>query len=278
MKQTLYLVVLFTFTFLQGQNKKTSPKNGKIIFSVEQNVYNNQKLDSSIQVKKPVIINMFKEMYNEISLSQGLTPDTIALNKSIETKILPSLDLILDPRKTIRPAQKHIYKLEDSIIKYQIKTSPLDKNNQVTVINRTTGKQKNYTLQDSILVLDEFTISVPVKDSNKNLKIKEYREITKNIKGFNCFKIIVTRTEPFFKPFNSIEDYVSNEFKEKYIDYLEPTSQQILYVTEEIQFKYHPFINLSEVLYKYYPLEIISTNGFIDGVEKKCTVEEIQVN
>ncbi|MCK0155954.1 hypothetical protein MWU65_02105 [Cellulophaga sp. F20128] len=122
-------------------------------------------------------------MFKEITLAQGVAHDTVALNKHIENRILPALDIMLDPRKIVRSPQKHSYTFEDSIINHQIKRHPLDENREVTVINRSTGKQRNYTLQDSILVLDEFTFSVPIKDSNEDLKIYEYREIRKNIMG-----------------------------------------------------------------------------------------------
>ncbi|MCK0155953.1 hypothetical protein MWU65_02100 [Cellulophaga sp. F20128] len=70
---------------------------------------------------------------------------------------------------------------------------------------------------------------------------------------------------------------MSSEFKEKYKEFLGPTSTQVLYVTEEIKCKYHPFTNLSEILDHYYPLEITANDGFINGVEKKCTVEELSL-
>jgi len=84
MKQLFYLFFFVAIPFLYGQDKGTVPKYGKMIFSVEKNVFSNQKLDSSIQLKKPVVVNMFKDMFKEITLAQGVAHDTVALNKHIE--------------------------------------------------------------------------------------------------------------------------------------------------------------------------------------------------
>ncbi|MCK0155955.1 hypothetical protein MWU65_02110 [Cellulophaga sp. F20128] len=51
MKQLFYLFFFVAIPFLYGQDKGTVPKYGKMIFSVEKNVFSNQKLDSSIQLK-----------------------------------------------------------------------------------------------------------------------------------------------------------------------------------------------------------------------------------
>ncbi|AXT18471.1 hypothetical protein D7030_07540 [Flavobacteriaceae bacterium AU392] len=59
--------------------------------------------------------------------------------------------------------------------------------------------------------------------------ITEFRNIKKNISGYNCFKVILeSETNPY--------------------DLLE------LYVTEDINLNYNPVINCKEILTKYYPL------------------------
>lgn len=72
------------------------------------------------------------------------------------------------------------------------------------------------------------------KYSDKPVIITEFREDTKIINGYLCFKVIVSPKE-----------------KDKDLQGAE------LWVTDRIKCRYHPLINHKQVLRKYYPLEIV---------------------
>ncbi|WP_041557578.1 hypothetical protein [Cellulophaga algicola] len=278
MKINFLLVSLYFLTwFASGQNQSITPKKGKMIFTEQLVVVNEQKLDSSLQLKKPVILNLFRDMTFDLHRQKGLEIDSSAINLSLETNFIPYIDLVLDPRNNFREPINHIYVFEDSIIKYQEQNSILETLNEIEVINRSNGKLSHYTLEDSVMTLNSYKFSMPIKQSNKNIRIYEYRDIRKNILGFDCFKIIIIKNENFLKDLEMLEVEISSEIKAKYINFLEPTSEQILYVTEQISCKYHPTINLSEVLDNYYPLEISSTDGVLEGTEKRVILKEISI-
>jgi hypothetical protein len=50
-----------------------------------------------------------------------------------------------------------------------------------------------------------------------------------------------------------------------------------LWVTTQINCKYHPIINEKEVLLKYYPLEIIESSEMMEGYITSYTLESLTV-
>jgi hypothetical protein len=276
--KTIYLIFpLYFFAFyLNAQNRIIIPKQGKMVFKEEIIVVNSQKLDSSLFVKKPMILAMMRDFFIGQSNKENLKANITKFDSTIEASIKPALDFMLDPRKTIKPAILYTYVFEDTIIKVQILNSPLEKNREITVINAKNGQLSFFDLKDTVWVKNDYKFGLLKQDSNKNLMIKEYRNIRKNILGYDCFKIVVTKNG---SPFNGqgMFDNVPPEFKEKYKQILEPLTEQVFYVTERINCKYNPSTNLSEVLNKYYPLEIITKEGLVEGVEKRYTLKEISI-
>jgi hypothetical protein len=275
----IFLILQFNFfaSLIYAQNIAIDPKKGKMVFTEQIVVVNEHKLDSSLQLKKPVIIDLFRDMTFDLHRQKGLEIDSSAINHNLETNFMPYIDLAIDPRKTFNQLRKHIYVFEDSIIKYQEQNSILEPSNEIEVINRSNGKLTNYTLEDSIMTLNTFKFSIPIKQSNKNIQIHEYRNIRKNILGYDCFKVVITRSEDYFKKLEFMELDISPDLKTKYKDILEPISEEILYVTEQIKCKFHPTTNLSEVLDNYYPLEISSKDGVLEGTEKRVVLKEISL-
>ena len=275
----IFLILQFNLfaSIVHAQNIAITPKKGKMVFTEQIVVVNEHKLDSSLQLKKSVFINMFRDLTFNLYQKNGIVIDSAAINHNLETNFIPYIDLAIDPRKTFSQLRKHIYVFEDSIIKYQEQNSILEPSNEIEVINRSNGKLTHYTLEDSIMTLNTFKFSISIKQSNKNIQIHEYRNIRKNILGYDCFKVIITRSEDYFKKLEFMELDISPDLKTKYKDILEPISEEILYVTEQIKCKYHPTTNLSEVLDKYYPLEISSKDGVIDGTEKRIILKKIRV-
>lgn len=277
MKQNLTLFFLFLYASATAQSHFFVPKKGKVIFKEETVVVNHQKLDSSLVSKKPLLLSMMRDFTFEMAKTTGEKIEAVKIDSAIEVSIKPALDFMLDPRKRITPAKLYSYVFEDSIIKEQILNSPLDKNKEITVINRSDGKLSFYTLEDSVLVKNNVVAGITIKESNKNLNITEYRDVRKNILSYDCFKIVVTKNGSPLTNLTLFDTDVSPEFKEKHKEVLEPISEIVFFVTEKIRCKYHPLTNLSEVLDKYYPLEIITKDGLIQGFEKRGILQEISV-
>jgi hypothetical protein len=89
---------------------------------------------------------------------------------------------------------------------------------------------------------------------NEIIEIKEIRDQRKIINDYECFKVIYS-----FR--------VGDKNKDNYFinNILMPTSRE-MWVTERIKYNYHPIISESQILEKYYPLEIIEKNDRIKGL------------
>jgi len=277
MKQIFSLFFLLLYASATAQAQYIVPKKGKLVFKEETVVVNHQKLDSSLVAKKPLLLDLMRDFTFEMAKTTGEKIDTVKIDSAINSGLKPALDFMLDPRKRITPAKLYHYVFEDSIIKEKVLNSPLDKNNEITVINRRDGKLSYYTFKDSVLTKEEVKFGMTIKESTKNLNIKEFREIRKNILGYDCFKIVVTKNGSPLTNFSLFDEELSPKFKEKHKEVLEPISEIVFFVTEKIRCKYHPLTNLSEVLDKYYPLELITKDGLIQGFEKRGILQEISV-
>lgn len=273
--KNLYLISIFLFGFSSAQSQIFSPKTGKIIFEEALVITNTQKIDSALIYKKPILSNMFRDIMFEAIPVIGI--DSAAINNHVKNTIVPGLDYILDPRKSFTTPIVQIYTFKDSVIEYQIKESLLDKNNEIEVINRATGKSSYFRLKDSVMVPDNLTLRAPIEDIDKNIKITEYRNDKKTILGYNCFKVILTKNTSMLSTFMMLNIDLSQNLKEEYSAYLEPISTQIMYVTEQINCKYHPKVKSSRILDNYYPLEIVTYDGFRDGVETRFTLKKINI-
>ncbi|GAB1858738.1 hypothetical protein MHTCC0001_35780 [Flavobacteriaceae bacterium MHTCC 0001] len=276
MKYIILAIFGLSFYNAGGQQKSFVPKTGELFFKQEQVIVNNQKLDSTLKYKKPMLFSMLKDFAVLQYRESKLPIDTTAIYKNFETNMQPVLDSILDPRNSSLTPTKHIYEFQDTIIKTQYIKFPKDKN-EVTVIDRKTGDISFFVIKDSILEPDLVRLGIRTKESNKNIIIKEYKHIRKTIGGYDCFKIVVTKTENLLKAYNFYNIKVPEEFKDKYQKLLESIVEKTFYVTRQIECKYHPATSLSEVLDKYYPLEVIEKDSFLDGVEKRYTLEKITV-
>ncbi len=172
----------------------------------------------------------------------------------------------------------HIY--QDSLIKYQTQYSfELDKS-KITVINRRDGKESYYILKDSMMIPDpSIAMIVPPKENLDNITIKEYRDVKKNIFGYECFKVVITEKKNYMDaidPFKMFSN--SEEISQNHQETLRYRTIKEIYVTEQIKCLYHPIIKSSNILKKYYPLEIIEKESSIEGSAIRYTLKKIELN
>lgn len=133
----------------------------------------------------------------------------------------------------------HIFK-SDVIVSYKTFENKVYGN--YNFIDTKTGLMKMVSKKDSSTV---FLKNQPFYDKYSKgiiIDISEDHNDTKNIKGYNCFKVNVTITIKIYE-----NDSSSPTISKKYQ----------LYVTDKIKCIYHPVPLPKEILMKYYPLEII---------------------
>jgi len=90
----------------------------------------------------------------------------------------------------------------------------------------------------------------------KNIDIQEYRKDKKVINNFDCFKVVLQINE-----------------EESPIPGFKGETVYEMYVTEDIDLKYHPIIKYKSVVDHYLPLEIRVLTDGIEGVETKYSFD-----
>lgn len=156
--------------------------------------------------------------------------------------------------------KKH-HKFQDSII-ISYSNSSGNISGDYSVINRKKGTYYKLSKKDSLIA---YRKNSPYNyKTEENIKVQEFRDIVKNISGFECFKIIITVPEN--------TDDSDEEFKNLFKD---AETIYELYVTGKIKCKYHPYFQYKSILEKYYPLEIIERPNFIEGSEIRYNLVDL---
>lgn len=238
MKNFKLIIFLLVLTKVSSQNKAMVPKSGTIVFAKEEIV-----LDKDLYIKSfsEFIPKMKEPMFKEICLERitaGIPIDTLQLKSEIEEMIstmIFTIPFMMEDKEKKEVKFNHEFR-GDTIFKYN-------------TINGGFYNEKKIS-QASGTVLNEYGGYVEL-DSEKIISLTEYRNESKFINGFRCFKIIYTYNE------SSANDY------DLFSSFLINTRE--LWVTEEIKCNYHPVINKSKILEKYYPLEIIEYSDEIKG-------------
>lgn len=235
--KNIFLLYCLMFSLLMfSQNKIIIPKSGTIVFIKEEKFLDkNNYLKSYKELMPKIKKSMTKELFLE-RLTDGKSTDTVKLKIEVD-KMAENLEMMLpyvieEDKKEIRYFNEFN---RDTITKYN------DEFNNVKIIN-----------QVSDIVVNEFNEHIE-NIENEIIKLTEFVNETKIINGYNCFKVIYNYNEPPVSDFDFIPSVVTNTRE--------------LWVTKEIKCNYHPVINESEILKKYYPLEIKEYSKEIMGFE-----------
>ncbi len=100
--------------------------------------------------------------------------------------------------------------------------------------------------------------------NNSILRISENKKLRKQIKGFDCFRVIYE-----YKEKSNDEDYMIFAGNIIY--------KREMWVTDKIKSLFHPIIFEKSILEKYYPLDILETQSDIKGYEKKYVLEKFDL-
>lgn len=246
MKKTVLLFLIIS-TFAFSQNKAIVPKLGIIAFIKEEKIYDK---DLYIKSFKKLMPKMKKTMMDEIyieRLTDGIKTDTILLKSEVE-KMDQNFELMLlfilnEPKKEII-----IYNEFNIDIITQYYTINREEFGNRIVFNTTTSELKDDNEEHVEIEEDEI------------IALTEYKDETKIINGFNCFKVTYS--------------YI---IKSKELDFFPDSNTREIWVTEEIKTPFHPVIKEKELLEKYYPLEIIEYSDEIKGYKIIYHLDKIDI-
>ncbi len=266
------LVLSSGYTFW-AQKVPLNPQEGEMVFVQQRVVVDEIKLDSSLKKSVPLLMEMMQGL-----VARASKKDTLAIDTGIASQLASMLRMSLDPRGTVTSPTIYRFRFKDSVIAATVKHHPLDDNEDVTIINRSDGTYAAYVKKDSVLIQNNLRIIIPRKDSDKEIHIEEYKQVRKKIMGFDCFKILVTTKRDVLQDFKMLSAFGSFEPKQSYLNDDSFLLTREMYVTEEIQCKYHPATNLAQVLENYFPLQIIERENLIMGVETRTLITEIDID
>ncbi len=232
-----------------SQNKTIVPKSGTIVFVREDVV-----LDKDLYLKsyKGLMPKMKEAIAKEVlyeRLIDGKKTDTIQL-KEVAEKFAKNFELML----------QFIVEEEKEVIKFHHEFN----GDTITKYNTIKGEYNNEKKinQVSGIITNEFNEFVEIEE-DEIIKLTEFKNKTKIINGFKCYKVLCN-----YKESQKIDfDFSSNL----------TTNIRELWVTEEINCKYHPVINEKEILDKYYPLEILEYSEEIKGFETNYKLDLITI-
>jgi hypothetical protein len=250
MKTKLVILLFIVSTSVFSQNKTIVPVSGAIVFVKEERI-----LDKDLYLKswKEFMPKMQKAIEEQIyleRLTDGKVTDTTQLklaSLTMSENFEMMLPILLEEEKQDFKFY-HEFK-NDSIIKYVTLDGQLI--NSRILIDKVSGT-----------VTNEFDEQVIV-EKNEILKLTVFKDQIKSINGYNCFKVI----------------YTSNESSQSDLNFMSSilTTTRELWVTDKIKCNYHPVIDESEILEKYYPLEIIEYSDSLKGFETLYKLEKLEI-
>ncbi len=255
MRSKLLLVIALYFLFSNlslAQRKAFAPVKGEIVFSSTAIIPDTPYFVASLKEKNRRLVDY---LVKKLNISSDDKVDTANLLTLMSGSINP---------KSFSENFDYHFLYRDSLIE-SYKTLNSKRSNSFSVINT---KQFSYT---DIMVFDDDTSGTdPVNFQYLKLKdksIEEFRSEKKIIKGYECFKVIVTYRIDFNE---------ENDFLEKIIDNEQCIA--VCWVTDKIKSLFHPVSKEKEILEKYYPLEITYDNPLHKGLSTVYRLKSITLS
>lgn len=252
-KSNYILFIIIICSSLQLVSQTNSPTNGKIVFVKKTKIYDTVAFEASKEKFKIDFINALRtQIIKEKQLSNEKI-DSSKVESSLKFFKLGMNNLFFKQLYNTKNYEMH-HKFQDSLIISYKKIEGKIIGDYI-VINKNKNTFNSLAKIDSTTTFNKNTI---YKQNNTLLDIKEFRNETKNINGYECFKITF-----------STEEVLDNVFKLK--------QKNTFYVTEHIKSNYHPVTRFKLVLDKYYPLEIYEEDEGINGVRTEYKIKEINI-
>ncbi|RZL50877.1 MAG: hypothetical protein EOP00_02050 [Pedobacter sp.] len=232
-----FILLLFNTNITFAQTKPFEPIMGSIFLVKENRIIDSVVFKETFNIFiKEFIKGMKDKMIEEYRLANQ-PMDTLQLNEIAA----PIKELLFE---TISEPGKKLFAIEykaDKIFYTQLD----DENN---------SKELYYYDKLKNIVVNSYNQNqlVDYFRQEQVISIKEHREQTKIIQGYKCFKVIYQYKE-------------NTENEEIFMPPVIYTRE--LWVTEQLKSPFHFAVKANEILFKYYPLEIIEHMDKISGLE-----------
>lgn len=222
------ILILIICNSLFSQNKTIVPKNGTIVFMKKEIITDTLLYKKTFEkVFDKVSLEMRKEVLKERGNENISIPDSI--NKQLKQIFEMTNSFVFQEIFSNKPKDvikfHHIY--NDTEIEEFISTN--DQYVEKKKITNSTDFQN-----DDLLAITG---------------IEEYKNETKIIHDYNCYKVVMY--------------YFDLEMPPGFISLLNIME---LWVTEDIKSNFHPFIKSNEILEKYFPLQVKHTVKDVEGM------------
>lgn len=240
------LIFLLFSTIIFSQTKAIVPKQGTIVFKKSEIITDFEKYRKSFGViaSKMVDFQIEKELMDNLMKPSADSTQINELKQAIKFIIEEDLNQKIENKDL----KYHQTFKEQLVINYITFDGDTYKNYNIIDTDKNTLKT---VAEDSITLISE---NIPyLYNQSEIIEIKEFKDHTKMINGFQCFKVIM-----LFKP-NYCEEGEFENFMNQY------KHKRELWVTDKIKCSYHPVENHKEIITKYYPLEIIESNEAFEG-------------
>ena len=239
MKLVHGILTLVFPVLLFSQNKIIIPKGGMIVFQSKEIITDKGLYVNSMkEFKKEMLSGIEEEVVLE-RLTSGIKTDSVQL-KEIVGLMEENLSSFFEIKNNVQ--YRHEFK--------------------GNIINNSHSFEGEVYEENTIDI--RAGMNMEYYSYNEIFDLREFKNETKKINGYDCFKVTYSYKEESGLDFN---DFLSG-----YINHRE------LWVTEKIKCVYHPVINDRQILEKYYPLDISERSDAIKGCEIKYSLVSIEIN
>ena len=240
----LFLLTMFSKT-LHSQSQVLHPKTGSAIYIKSSRITDEIAFNRTSEL----FVNHFLD-----TLKKQFIADKYNINGDVDTsKVANTIEQLKEilPQELFRTdiSEKNIDDFEND----KVRSYRIDQQDKKELFRYNISDGRVYNSFNSEEIIDYFT-------AEKVFFLKELPAERKNIKGYDCYKVIY-------------------RFHEQYSDSEIPTpdvkNERVLWVTDKIISPFHSIVRPKQILSKYYPLEIIDKIIDVNGFETSYVIESI---
>ncbi len=231
----LFIVVLIQSCVALKSDKSQEIRSGKINYQLRDVISEKDALEANIAVR--------------IGLEEYITKDMDSLERA---EVLNS-----ESHNSMKALPKNdTINFEFRIMDDYYSESLFNNRGEPISKIKYTDRDSLYQCIKSIMDIDESCTrkSEVIYEDESGFKFQFKRENTKEICGYNCFKVIAVKHN---------DNFANENF--------------VMFVTEEIKLNYHPFIKLRSFNNKFFVMELTRYFGDQSGVSKQFKVTNVDL-
>lgn len=251
------LLLFFVYSVSYSQDKAMVPKKGTIVFREDEMITDTVAYKKSTGLVSQKMFEFERTSIRKEREQKGLEADSSAVNKILlELKNSIKENFYIELHENIFGVYRFYTTFNNDEIYYHCTL-----NNELladSITYKISKARARNPIEIENIEFDSFFPKVKV------ISINEFRNETKIINGYPCFKVVYSYQEIF-------DD---NDLDSSMNDFIQ---RKELWVTEKIKSPMHPVIHESEILEKYFPLEIIKTIDEIEGFKTVYTLDKLDL-